>query len=306
MKKFLVAIAAAAQLCMFSAQTVQSQPQFVLSLNGAGGGFNEPRGLDLDAMGNVYVADLLNHRVQKFDSNGNFITMWGSYGSGHGQFIGPFDVAVDTSRNVYVVEVNNNYRVQKFDSNGTFITTWGSYGSGQGQFINPVSLAVDVSGNVYVADLSRIQKFDNSGNFITWWTGVSSARGIDVDVLGNVYVVDGLCRVVKFDGNGALITEWPTLCIPFGVAADAKGNIFVTETQAGMGPARAAIFTSAGTFVLRWGEGLFVDPRSIVVDAAGSSIYVSDIGRNQVLKFRYTPVSIQTKTWSLVKSIYRK
>ncbi|HZL85301.1 MAG TPA: 6-bladed beta-propeller [Candidatus Krumholzibacteria bacterium] len=306
MKKFLVAIAAAAQLCMFSAQTVQSQPQFVLSLNGAGGGFNEPRGLDLDAMGNVYVADLLNHRVQKFDSNGNFITMWGSYGSTPGQFIGPFDVAVDASANVYVVEVNNNYRVQKFDSNGAFITTWGSYGSGQGQFIIPLSLAVDNSGNVYVADGDRIQKFDGSGNFISWWTGAGGARGIDVDALGNVYVSDSLGRVVKFDGNGVLIATWLAMDSPFGVAADANGNIFVTETNAGMGPARAAIFTSAGAFVLRWGEGLLVDPRSIVVDAAGSSIYVSDIGRNQVLKFRYTPVSIQTKTWSLVKSIYRK
>jgi tripartite motif-containing protein 71 len=55
----------------------------------------------------VYVADTNNHRLQKFDNNGNFITMWGSEGSGDSQFIEPTSVAVDSQDNVYVVDMGN-------------------------------------------------------------------------------------------------------------------------------------------------------------------------------------------------------
>ncbi len=288
-----------------SGHQVEAQPELVLTLNGAGGSFTEPWGPALDDSGNVYIPDLYNRRIVKFDANGNFITMWGSYGSAHGQFNGgPFDVAVDAGGNVYTVEVNDNYRVQKFDSNGKFITTWGSYGSGPGHFINPLSLAVDRSGYVYVAD-GRVQKFDGNGYFITWWTVDGGTRGIDVDVNGNVYVTDQQGGVVKFDGNGELLRRWQTLYTPYGIATDANGKVYVAETNAGFGPGAATIFTGTGALVLRWGERLFDDPRGIAVDPTGSYIYVADIGRHQVLKFRNTPLVVQVGTWSIVKGIYR-
>ena len=68
-----------------------------------------------------------NDNIQKFDSNGTFITKWGSEGTGDGQFDSPHGIALDSSGNVYVVDYYNN-RIQKFDSNGTFITRWGSEG----------------------------------------------------------------------------------------------------------------------------------------------------------------------------------
>ncbi len=92
-----------------------------------------------------------NNRIQKFDSNGGYLTQWGSYGSGNGQFNHPQGVAVDSSGNVYVADTGNN-RIQKFNSNGGYLTQWGSYGSGNGQFTFPLGIAVDSSGNVYVAD----------------------------------------------------------------------------------------------------------------------------------------------------------
>ena len=58
----------------------------------------------------------------------NFVTTWGSYGTGTGQFEDPVGVAVDTSKNVDVAD-NGNARIQAFSSSGTFITTWGSYGT---------------------------------------------------------------------------------------------------------------------------------------------------------------------------------
>ena len=59
-----------------------------------------------------YVADN-SSRIQKFNSNGSFITKWGSYGSADGQFRFPTNVAVDSSGNVYVVE-NYHNRIQVF------------------------------------------------------------------------------------------------------------------------------------------------------------------------------------------------
>jgi len=57
------------------------------------------------------VAD--NHRVQKFTSGSSFITKWGSYGSGNGQFYTPFSVVVDSADFAYVSDPDLN-RIQKF------------------------------------------------------------------------------------------------------------------------------------------------------------------------------------------------
>ncbi|MBI5573278.1 MAG: hypothetical protein HY919_01825 [Elusimicrobia bacterium] len=51
--------------------------------------------------------------MQKFNSNGTFITKWGIQGTADGQFKSPFGVAIDISGNVYVVEYEN-HRIQVF------------------------------------------------------------------------------------------------------------------------------------------------------------------------------------------------
>ena len=61
-----------------------------------------PEGVAVDSSGNVYVTDYDNDRIQKFASDGKFITTWGSSGSGEGQFTKPQGIAVDSSGNVYV------------------------------------------------------------------------------------------------------------------------------------------------------------------------------------------------------------
>lgn len=66
--------------------------------------------------GGVYMVDYMNIRIQKFDSNGDFITKWGSEGKGDGEFGVPHGIAVDSSSgNVYVVDMNK-CNVQVFDS----------------------------------------------------------------------------------------------------------------------------------------------------------------------------------------------
>ena len=40
----------------------------------------------------MYVADTYNRRIQKFDNNGKFITKWGGYNTGEGQFDKPYGI----------------------------------------------------------------------------------------------------------------------------------------------------------------------------------------------------------------------
>src|SRR5207248_1887940 len=96
-------------------------------------GFNNgqldlPQSVAVDPWGYIYVADTNNHRVQKFSASGGFIAALGKDqgipGSGNGEFIFPYGVAVDASGNVYVAD-GGNHRIQKFSANGTFLTKWG-------------------------------------------------------------------------------------------------------------------------------------------------------------------------------------
>src|SRR5213596_1449171 len=76
---------------------------------GSGNGeFNRPYRVAVDAAGDVYVVDWArasqggNSRIQKFTGTGIYLTQWGSFGSGIGQFYNPSGVATDAAGNVYV------------------------------------------------------------------------------------------------------------------------------------------------------------------------------------------------------------
>jgi DNA-binding beta-propeller fold protein YncE len=78
------------------------------------GQFGRPdEGLALDALGNVYVTDTSNDRVQKFDANGNFLATWGTTGPGPGQFDFPYGIAVNGEGDVYVSNFLGN-RIERF------------------------------------------------------------------------------------------------------------------------------------------------------------------------------------------------
>ena len=106
----------------------------------AQGEFNSPQAVCTDRDNNVYVADTRNNRVQKFSPQGEFVTMFGAWGSEPGQFggDGPLGVAVDDRGFVLVTDshtaTGGNHRVQRFDPDGDFVGQFGSYGTGPGQF----------------------------------------------------------------------------------------------------------------------------------------------------------------------------
>ena len=51
---------------------------------------------------------MISHRIQKMDSDGNFVTKCGSQGEGDDQFKSPYCVAVDLTRNVYVDDYSHD------------------------------------------------------------------------------------------------------------------------------------------------------------------------------------------------------
>ncbi len=286
------------------ASTGPTTPTFVLAWGNYGadpGQFQFPPGVATDALGDVYVADRSNHRIQKFDRLGNLIVMWGSFGTGNGQFSDPMGIAVDAAGNVYVADTGNG-RIQKFTATGTYLTQWGSPGTGNGQFTSPTGVAVDAAVNVYVAEYGghRIQKFTATGAYLTQWGSIGIGDGqfygpfaVGTDGAGNVYVVDtNNSRIQKFTAAGVYLTQWGSLGTgdgqlnrPAGVAADAVGNIYVTDND----NHRIQKFTATGGFLANWGSvgsgnGQFINPEGIAVDAAGN-VYIADFNNNRIQKF---------------------
>ena len=133
-------------------QKFDTNGQFVGTI--AEGELSFPVGIDLDSNDNVYVAESGNvgnpSRVDKFTSSGQFITSWGSLGTGVGQFNQPKGLTLDANDDVYVADEFNN-RIQKFDSDGNFITEFG-----QDRLFHPIDVAVDSQGRVYASDFDEI------------------------------------------------------------------------------------------------------------------------------------------------------
>jgi DNA-binding beta-propeller fold protein YncE len=290
----------------------------VLSITGDPNRLSSPNDLEVDRQGNLYVVDSLDNRIQKFDRNGQFLTMWGTRGKGDGEFnlivpdvgAGAGAVAVGESGNVYVADWGN-HRIQKFDSNGQFLAKWGTLGRGDGQFFNLVGVAVDREGHVYVLDdgHTNIQKFDSNGQFLARWGSRGTGDGeflspasLTVGGQSTVYILDGFNnRIQKFDGEGQFLTKWGTsgkgdgqfsfIAGEYGiglggVAVDEQGNIYVAD----YGNNRIQKFDDKGRFLTQWGTGGIGDdqlnhPIALTVDGEGN-VYVLDYGNNRIQKFR--------------------
>ena len=97
-------------------------------------------GISADSKGFVYVADTGNNRIQKFDSQGKFVSRIGALGDDPGEFKSPSSIAVDSKDFVYVADTDNN-RIQKFDSNERYVSSWSSTGGHLSQSNLPKGIA---------------------------------------------------------------------------------------------------------------------------------------------------------------------
>ncbi len=260
----------------------------------AEGQFLTPRGIAVDASGAVFVGDTGNARIQKFDSEGKFLSELAPDLSWSGW---AWRLTTDASGNFYAL---SGYNVQKFDESGEVTVKWGTKGTGDGQFNDASGITVDRSGNVYVADTGnhRVQKFSYDGKFLAKWGTKGTANGqftspkvINVDQSGDILVADTISdkesRIQKFDPNGEFIEKW---AVPSGVvgpgviALDSFGNIYLSS---GGNNSIIRKYAPNGKLVAKWGKGpieLGFCVEGISVDLSGN-VYVSDQFNMCVKKF---------------------
>jgi uncharacterized protein (TIGR03437 family) len=186
--------------------------------------FNTPQGIAVDAAGNIYVADYGNHRIRKIDTSGNINTI---AGNGKAQFSGdngpalsagmdPFDLALDSSGDILVVDQFNN-RIRMIAPNNTITTVVGTGAPGyagdggaaaQALLRFPSGIALDHSGNIYIAD-----------------TGNSVVRRVTTGGLITTIAGNGTLTPSTGDGGPAAAAQLN----PFSLAVDAANNVYVTD-----------------------------------------------------------------------------
>jgi len=146
------------------------------------GQFSKPWDVLCLPTGEVIVIDTFNHRVQKFGTDGSFITQWGQVGYGNDrgkiEFQFPTFATLDQYGFLLVVDTGN-HRIQKFTQDGEFLGTWGGPGYGEGQFSQPHGIAVSPDqGDIFIVDTenNRIQRYSYSSSWKLWYEDLTKKK----------------------------------------------------------------------------------------------------------------------------------
>ena len=228
------------------------------SLEGTGSSarFRTPRGICLDAQGDLLVADSNNHAIRRISLASNTLgevsTVAGSLGTSGtadsaaggaistARFNTPYGVAFDRSSQAIYVADYQNQTIRRIAADGSTLTIGRAGIRGNANtpalFNFPTGVACDSSGNVYVADSTNhlIRKITPTQVVSTL---AGSSRG-------------------SLDGNGSA-AQFNT---PFGIAMDAANNLIVAEPGnhtlrrvSTTGATPGDVTTVAGTFGINGG-----------------------------------------------------
>ena len=239
---------------------------------------NNPRGVALDMMGNIYIADSGNHRIRKVDALTDVITTVagtgiGSYSGDNGPATSaminyPKGITLDNAGNIYIADEYNG-RIRKVDSATGVITT---VASGLGF---PAGVALDLTGNIYIADTnnSRILRVDAITGVMTIVAGNGSG-GYSGDTGPAVFATLGYPQGVAVDGTGSIISIVDTnnnrirnIDTATGVITTVAGN-GTRQYSGDNGPALAAS--------INYSYGVALDNKG--------NVYIADTGNNRIRK----------------------
>lgn len=117
-----------------------------------------PGNLAIDPAGNLYVSNIGNNRIVKYDQDGNFLGTFGGGGDTIGFFAKPKGVALSPEGYIYVVDGGTNV-VQLFDDKFRPLTYFGWPGLPYGSLNGPAGISVSAD----KGNLDYFQKFAAKG-----------------------------------------------------------------------------------------------------------------------------------------------
>ena len=259
------------------------------------GMFIFPLGVAVSDRDAIAVSDSGNHRVQIFDSNGNFLRSFGRQLTSRGKFGYPDGICFDSSRNIFVAD-SDNHRIQLFNEEGTYKSKFGGKGSANSQLFSPRGLSLDSDGNIIVANLRKeIKIFSPKGKFVRKIGGPRSFSSPVHCVQCNEYLIvsdyhEHCIKVFDREGNyqyqfGKQGEGNGEFKYPRCLAVNKSGHLLVCDS----GNHRIQIFELDGKFIGKFGTqgrhlGELNCPYSVGVLSNGR-IVVCDSHNNRIQIF---------------------
>ena len=255
-----------------------------------------PWGVAVNDHDEIAVAELLNHRVSVFSSDGTHLRSFGSEGQNNGEFNQPSGIAFDSLGNIVVTDCKN-HRVQVFDRNGKFLHRFGECGSLDHQLLNPAGLSINGNCDIIVTDVHNqlIKIFSSSGEYLCKFGGAGSlVEPYHCIQHGQYFIVSdyGDDSIKMFDLEGKFISKFGKrgerdgqFNRPRYLSVDKEGLLMVCDSY----NHRVQVFELSGKFVTKFrSEGSERGELKYPVSTASLSdgrIVVSDKGNHRIQIF---------------------
>jgi len=207
-----------------------------------------PHGLRIDSHDNIWITDVGQHLVFRFNSEGHItlilgkVNVAGEWNKTYNTplFNRPADIAFDSDDNIYIADGYGNSRVVKLDRNGNFLKTWGIKGTGPGEFNLVHNIVIDSKNIVYVIDREnkRIQLFNKDGEYLREWNNLGDPYGIVINK-NDFYVTDGIAGLIlKVDWSGKIIARYGKqgkavgqFLMPHAITVSGNNILFIADTN---------------------------------------------------------------------------